>query len=86
MKTYTLDFDKVNYPNITKLAFQKCVDLGLTEYEKWVLFDFDDDHWADHLEFILGATKDELKTLVLDEEITDIEGNPVDEESWNKDQ
>lgn len=88
MKTYTPDFEQINYPTITKLAFQKCVELGLTEYEKWALFDFDIDNWAEHLEFILNATKTELEDAVesLSEGFVDNEGNPVDEKSWSEDQ
>jgi hypothetical protein len=82
MKTYEPDYTKLNHPTITKLAFKKCTDLGLTEFEKWALFDFDYSEWFDHLEFIMSATKEQLQEQVQWEEITDGNGNPVTAESW----
>jgi len=82
MKTYEPDYKTLNHPTITKLAFQKCCDLGLTEFEKWVLFDFDYSEWFDQLEFIMSATKEQLQERVIWEEITDEKGNPVTAESW----
>ena len=81
-KKYEINYDEVNYPYITKLAFEKCEKLKLSEFEKWVLFDFDTDSWADHLESILESTKEELSQMVLEKEIADLEGKIITEKDW----
>jgi hypothetical protein len=83
MKTYVFASDKYSLSNVSKLAWQHCLELGLTEYQKWALFDFEVDHWADHLDFIFGATKEELENYVEEEEIEDESGNYLDEKIWN---
>jgi hypothetical protein len=83
MKTYNFIPKKYPLSNISELAWIKCLALGLTEYEKWVLFDFDCEEWADHLDFILGSTTEKLSQYVREQEIQDSQGNYIDEESWN---
>jgi hypothetical protein len=76
------DFSGDGVPNIYRLAFNKCIQLELTDFELFVLFGFINEDECAVLDFILGATKDQIKNDVLEHEITDNKGNLITEENF----
>jgi hypothetical protein len=72
--------EEVNLSNIYKLALQKVEEFHFSDFKKWALFGFENDEWDQFLDFVLGASKEELIKYVEEQEIDDENGNPVYEE------